>query len=348
MIKVSQFMEKALFESDRGYYRIADPIGKNSDFITAPEISQVFGELIAAYVLQLASSKKCTIALVEMGAGNGTMFCDILGSIKKLAAKNNPLALDFVSRATFHIVEISEALQKKQRQKLAEFDVLWHENFDDFCKNAAVRDSEIFFVSNELFDCFPIDQFVKTDIGWCERMVDVVDDKKVFEMAEFSLKEHQIVEQELSIAVSEAAPFGAVYERSDAAQKFMLRLSSRLTQHGGMAIIVDYGYHKTEFANTLQAIKNHQKVNVLENASSVDITALVDFGILEKIAIESGLNTSFVTQQQFLIGLGIEERKKVLMQEKREIEQQQLSGAIDRLIASDQMGELFKVLMVWK
>jgi len=334
-VKISHFINQALFNKDSGYYLKRNPF---ADFVTAPEISQVFGELLAAYLLEISSAKKSKISLVEMGAGKGTLFFDILSSIKKLAEKNIAPAVDFIERATFHIIEINEVLKKIQQEKLHKFDVKWYENFDEFLVQ---KHGEIFFISNELFDCFPIDQFVKTDIGWCERLVD----GEKFILANFDPKIHQFVEENLGVAQSESAPFGAVFERSESAQAFMSKLCEALKNQGGIAINFDYGYYKTEFANTLQAIKNHQKVDALSNVGEADITAHVDFFALEKIAKNSLLNSSLISQRDFLISLGIEERRQKLLQENPAAE---INSAIDRLIGFDQMGELFKCLILWK
>ena len=366
-VKVSHFMHEALFDATSGYYRTKNPL---DDFITAPEISQVFGELIAAYILQISSTKKSKISLVEMGAGKGTLFFDILSTVKKLAEKKNPQAIDFLERTTFHIIEINEVLKKIQQEKLKDFAVNWHENFDgflsedlsktgfvtpssrsdqtqvdvngwtglqtpssarEFVRQPITDNRQLFFISNELFDCFPIDQFVKTDIGWCERLID----SGKFITANFDPKIHQFVE---NLAAANA-PFGAVFEHSSAAKNFMSQLCEALKTHGGIAINFDYGYVKTEFANTLQAVKNHQKVEVLKNVGEADITAHVDFSALEKIAKNFGLNSSIISQREFLISLGIEERRKILPPSE--------NSAIDRLIATDQMGELFKCHIIW-
>jgi SAM-dependent MidA family methyltransferase len=345
-MKISHFTSHALFHPASGYYRTRNPL---DDFITAPEISQVFGELIAAYILQISSTKKSKISLVEMGAGKGTLFFDILSAVKKLAEKKNPQAIDFLERTTFHIIEINEVLKKIQREKLKDFAVNWHENFDgflsedlsktgfvtpssarEFVRQPITDNRQLFFISNELFDCFPIDQFVKTDIGWCERLID----SGKFVTANFNPEIHQFVESE----VKENVPFGAVFEHSSAAKNFMSQLCEALKNHGGIAINFDYGYAKTEFANTLQAVKKYQKVSIFEK--NCDITAHVDFSALEKIAKNFGLNSSLITQREFLISLGIEERRKILPPSE--------NSAIDRLIAPDQMGELFKCLIIWK
>ncbi len=349
MQKISHFTSRALFHPTSGYYRTRNPL---DDFVTAPEISQVFGELIAAYLLQISSTKKSKdlhplvaqleampqtrnlplnrgkISLVEMGAGKGTLLRDILVSVKKLAEKKNLQAADFLEHTMFHIIEINEVLKKIQQENLKNFSVTWHENFSDFLREA----DEIFFISNELFDCFPIDQFVKTDIGWCERLIG----SGKFITKNFDPEIHQFVQNLVQVD----APFGAVFEHSFAAKSFMAQLCEALKTRGGIAINFDYGYVKTEFANTLQAVKNHQKVEVLKNVGEADITAHVDFSALEKIAKNFELNSSLITQREFLISLGIEERRKILPPSE--------NSAIDRLISLDQMGELFKTHIIWK
>lgn len=326
-MKISDFTSRTLFHPTSGYYRTRNPL---DDFITAPEISQVFGELIAAYFLQIFSARKNKISLVEMGAGKGTLLRDILVSVKKLAEKKIVPAVEFLECAMFHVIEINEVLKKIQKENLKNFSVTWHKNFEEFLRQPTTDNRQLFFLSNELFDCFPIDQFVKTDIGWCERLID----SGKFVIKNFDPEIHQFVQNLVQVD----APFGAVFEHSSAAKDFMSQLCEALKTHGGIVINFDYGYVKTEFANTLQAIKNHQKVSIFEK--DCDITAHVDFFALKKIAKNFGLNSSLVTQREFLISLGIEERRKILPFSE--------NSAIDRLISPDQMGELFKCHIIWK
>ncbi len=233
-----------------------------------------------------------------------------------------------------------------------------------------------------MFDCFAIDQFVKMDIGWCERMVIASNDslqtpqqmwndkgmayghkvichavagrhpfndqKQEFRSAEFNLEIHQFVEKTLGFEESQLAPIGAVFEYSAEARKFMTELCEVLQNKGGMAIIIDYGYDKYEFANTLQAIKNHHKVTVLNHDFDVDITALVDFCALQKIVDNFSLNHSLITQQKFLTELGIQQRQELLRQNTTLAEQEKIDAAINRLINPNEMGNLFKTLIVWK
>lgn len=345
-MKISSFMRKALFDEKEGYYRTKNPLGKDSDFITAPEISSAFGELIAAYLLQINTSKTERFSLVEMGAGRGVMMRDILNLIQKLAEKKLPQAVEFLERADFHIIEINEVLVKIQRENLRDFDVRWHGSFEEFLLDSGAggvgdksrgTSGEIIFISNELFDCFAIDQFIFTEIGWRERII--IDGK--FTLGEFNKKTHQLIEKE----VGKFPPLGGVFEISNDARNFMRQLCEALERRGGIAINFDYGYFDNEFANSLQALKNHKKVNIFEK--NCDITAHVDFTALDKITEDYKLNSSLITQRDFLTSLGISERRENLIK-KNPQNLEKINSAIDRLIDKDQMGELFKCHIIWK
>lgn len=341
VLKISQFIEKALFDKNRGYYKTKNPIGKNADFITSSEVSQIFGEMVAIYILQIFATKNCAISLVEMGAGKGTWFFDILFSIKKLAEKKVQIAVDFMSKASLHIIEINPVLTKIQQEKLQNFTINWHENFDEFL--AQKQESEIFFISNELFDCFAIDQYILTELGWRERLVDV--ENKVFTLDFFDKKTNEFVKNTLD-ENHIFAPLGAVFEYSKTARNFMKILCKALKENGGMAINIDYGYFKNIFANSLQAVKNHKKISVFDGVGESDLTAHVDFYALDEIAKNCGLNSSFINQREFLISLGILERKERLIIENLRIKHE-IDLAVERLIDLKQMGEIFKVHIVW-
>ena len=176
VIKVSQFIEQALFDEKNGYYKTKNPIGEESDFITAPEVSQVFGELLAAYILQTILSYQGKISLVEMGAGRGVLFYDILLTFQKMA-KNNSQIADLIGNIDYNIIEINPVLRDIQQKKLSDFKVNFYENFDSFEKNCL--DQKIIFISNELFDCFAIDQYVLCENGWRERVIVEKENKRL-------------------------------------------------------------------------------------------------------------------------------------------------------------------------
>lgn len=347
-MKISTLIERVLFDDKCGYYKTKNPIGKNADFITSPEISQIFGELVAVYLIHVASNSKKQISLVEMGAGKGTWFKDILQTVYKLAKKNILQAVDFLSKAELNIIETNPILQKIQQQNLQNFPIKWHKNFDDFFRQ---KIGKIFFISNELFDCFAIDQYVKTIDGWCERLVKF-DDEKTFKNPQFVLEKfksetNDFVEEKIGKFLSQIAPINAVFEYSKSAQEFIEKLCEAIKENGGIAINFDYGYDNYEFANTLQAIKNHQKIPFLEGLNDCDITAHVDFFALNKIVKNYQLDSSLVSQEEFLLSLGAKERIDFLVEKNPHLSAEIISG-FNRLINKNEMGDLFKSHIFWK
>lgn len=331
-ISVADFMREALFHPNLGYYNQKNPFGKKGDFITAPEISQVFGELIGAYFASLGMNYYFgrKINLVEMGAGNGTLMKDLLRVVRKVP--------DFFKFINIHIIEISPRLQNIQKEKLKDYKITWHNDFDSFY--AANSADPMFFIANELFDCFPINQFIKTKNGWLEKILFVKEEKLEFGLSENALGNIRNIKIE--------AEMGAVFERSIEAELLMEKLVNAVKSIGGIGLIIDYGYDKNEFRDTLQALKNHEYVDVLNEAGEADITALVNFKILEEIAKNTGLKTSLSTQKHFLELIGIEARRAALINGKTAEEKQKINSAIDRLIDPKQMGELFKCLAFCK
>ncbi len=328
-IRISQFMNEALFHPQLGYYNKQNPFGKDGDFTTSPEISQVFGELIGAYLLMLWQNnyQNQKINLVEMGAGRGTLMKDLLGF-----AKNIP---SFEEKFNVSIIEISPRLQEVQKKNLKGYKINWYKDFNDFYQQN--NDAPIFFISNELFDCFAINQFVKTKDGWAEKMVGMGSDGEL----QFVLRETILPE-----FANDSAEIDDIFEESNQAQTFMEELSRAIKETNGIGIIVDYGYIKST-KNTLQALKNHKYADVLKEAGEADLTALVDFSVLQNIALKNNLKNSLITQREFLTALGVEERKDKLLEGKTIQKQQEIASAIDRLTDPKQMGDLFKVLIIW-
>jgi NADH dehydrogenase [ubiquinone] 1 alpha subcomplex assembly factor 7 len=353
--KISQIINKALFDKEFGYYRTRNPLGSNGDFITSPEISQIFGEVIAGYLLQFFADNRNKFSLVEMGAGRGFLFRDILQTIFNLSKKGNSLAINFLDNASFHIIEINPVLQKIQRQNLdkffGHFPIIWSENFNDFLTKNYQINSKLFFISNELLDCFAIDQFVKTDIGWCERLV-AVDDANLlsnprYVLANFDSEVNQFIIDKISPIASSKARIGAVFEYSASLEKFYIELCKVIKSNGGIVLNCDYGYCGYDFANTLQAVKNHQKISFLQAFKNADITAQVDFFALDKISQSFNLNSLIITQRQFLLDLGGLERMKILCK-KNPIQATKIAKDFERLTSLVEMGELFKFHIIWQ
>ena len=350
-ISIADFVEFLLFNPQNGYYITKNPIGnkKDGDFITSPEISGLFGEMLAVYLLNLFSFQEEPIVLVEMGAGRGTLMLDVLSTIKKLA-KTNDVAKKFWQNCQVAIVEISPTLSKVQQQKLTEFKVAWYVDFASFLAN---YQQKIFFFSNELFDCFAINQFVKTTQGWQLRLVAFEGElanhnfsNLQFVLDDFCQKNHSFVCQMLGQETADLAPINAVFEYAPKSHIFANELATALKKQGGVAINIDYGYAKYEFANTLQVLKNQQKQNFLTACQNADITALVDFVLLQKVAKQHNLQCSLISQGEFLQQLGIITRAEIL-QKTHPQKAPQIATDVARLIDSSQMGNLFKVLLWW-
>ena len=371
-VSVADFMNEVLFNPKYGYYQKKPAIGKDADFITSPEISQVFGEIITSYLLNFFIAKnpvlnfdiKININLVEMGAGRGTLMKDILISLKKLADIGIVSAKYFLQFCSFNIIEISPLLTKKQQENLQEIilktavKINWYKDFKEF--QALNSNCEIYFIANELFDCFAVNQFIMAGEGpgkqklWHEIKVGLeqLGQEKNFKFLRdnFNPVIHELVKKLAAAEVLEdnlEFTEGAVFEHSFAAVNFTQELAEYIRSNSGLALIFDYGYIKNRLVNSLQAIKNHQPKGIFEELGDCDITALVNFSALERTAKNCGLNSSVVTQREFLVCLGIEERRQVLLIGKNDSERSEINSAINRLIDQSQMGELFKCMILW-
>ena len=343
-MRISQFINKYLYDENCGYYINSSPIGPDKDFITSPEISSVFGELIALYLLNIADEFD-SISLIEMGAGNATLFFDILTTVNKLADKNIDLAQKFLTKSDFHIVEISNNLTAIQQERLKNFNVNWHKTYQEFLTKKQ-QNNKIFFICNELFDCFAIDQFVKTDIGWCQRLVNIKDKKINFKLDNFDINIHNKISNIIGPNDSSKAPISSIYEFSQFAYDFANELFDSIVKYNGIVINIDYGYYDNEFYNSLQAVSNHKKINIsdiLMLDNKCDISAHVNFKMIDDIARSKNLQSSFITQREFLISLAIKTRMKQIPDS-----DQNAIKAINRLINKDEMGELFKVHLISK
>jgi NADH dehydrogenase [ubiquinone] 1 alpha subcomplex assembly factor 7 len=374
-MSVADFMNEALFNPKYGYYQKKLAIGKSGDFITSPEISQVFGEIIAAYLLNFFITKNSdknfnsgdfsdVISVVEMGAGRGTLIKDILISLKKLSDNGIAGAKYFLQSCSFNIIEISPRLKKIQQENLQKITshlaikINWYQDFQEF--KASNNNQEIYFIANELFDCFAINQFILTDDRssnqqlWHEIKIAVEKSNQQENFKFFSADFNPMIDEMVKKLVADEVldddvefNQGAIFEHSFAAANFMQELASYIKSNSGLALIFDYGYIKNRLVNSLQAVKNHQHVEIFKEIGDCDITVLVNFSMLERIAKNCGLNSSLITQREFLISLGIEQRRQILLRNKNDSEKLEINSAINRLIDKDQMGELFKCMILW-
>jgi NADH dehydrogenase [ubiquinone] 1 alpha subcomplex assembly factor 7 len=323
-ISIADFMAEALGHPRLGYYRTALPVGAAGDFTTAPEISQMFGELLGAWLAErwLAMGRPQPVHLVELGPGRGTLMADALRATRGVAGFHAALGL--------HLVEINPRLQALQQTALGDFKPSWCARLDD------VPDGPMLLVANEFFDALPVRQFEKTPRGWAERMVGLAPDGETLRLA-------------LAPGVTPYAsllpdaPAGAQAEISEAGRTLAASIGARLRRDGGWALIVDYGYDHDRGAS-LQAVRGHRGAVLLDRPGETDLSAHVDFAAL---AQATGMPTfGPVGQGEFLRRLGIMQRAGTLKARAGKEQSGAIEAALARLIAPDQMGTLFRVMAV--
>jgi NADH dehydrogenase [ubiquinone] 1 alpha subcomplex assembly factor 7 len=321
-LSVAQFMSICQFDSQGGSYAARASIGR--DFITAPEISQTFGELCGLFLAQcwLDQGSPARPRLAELGPGRGTLMSDALRAIAAAAPQ-------FLEGAEVALVEASPILEAAQREKLKAYaGIAWHDRFGE-----ALTDRPLFLIANEFFDCLPMHQYVKTQRGWCERQVTVKDGALAFGL-------NPVPEP----AGREGAPDGGVYEVSPAASALAGEIGRAIAAQGGSALFLDYGYDRAGFGETLQAIAKGCPVEVLASPGEADLSAHVDFPALAAAAQAGGATVHGpVSQCNFLAALGIGPRAERLMTANPE-QARAIAAAVDRLVNPAGMGSLFKAL----
>jgi len=329
---VRQFMTLCLSHPQYGYYMNRDPLGRGGDFITSPEISQVFGELVglwAAGVWHLMGEPE-NVRLVELGPGRGTMMLDALRAAKVVPA--------FRAALVAHMVEISPELMRRQQLALEGVDVpvLWHQSFDE------VPEGPLIVVANEFFDALPVHQAIKQINGWYERVIEIDRNGGL----SFGIANDRIplFEQLLPPNVREA-PIGSLYEwRTD---HLPLALGQRVVHQGGAALVIDYGHTESNVGETLQAVGGHAFAHPLMSPGQVDLTAHVDFQSLSIAAESMGARVHGpIDQASFLRNLGIEQRATALKAVVSRDKGADIDVAVRRLVNTDQaaMGRLFKAI----
>ncbi|MGV8938876.1 MAG: class I SAM-dependent methyltransferase [Allorhizobium sp.] len=334
-ISVTDYFALCLADPQYGYYQTREPFGTTGDFVTAPEVSQVFGEMLGIFMVNAwqRHGTPDTVRLVEVGPGRGTMMADML----RVAARLAPPLFDSVS---VHLVETSPRLQQVQKATLETFDgkIAWHTSFDE------VPDGFTLIAANELFDAIPIRQFVKTPTGFRERMVGLdADDGLAFTLGIATLDPAMLPKS------ARPEPDGTIFELAPARQAVMQTISERLVRFGGSALIIDYGHMVSGFGDTLQAVHAHQYDPPLAHPGMADLTSHVDFENLAATASAAGAYVNGCLRQgDFLLGLGIEDRASRLGRGKDIATQQEIVGALERLVGAGvgRMGELFKVLAI--
>lgn len=335
---VETYMGEVLTHPQLGYYVTRQPFGRDGDFITAPEVSQVFGELLAAWTAHTweTMGRPDPVRIVELGPGRATLMADLLR-----AAASFPAPLR--QAATVHLVEVSPALEAAQRNRLESFgwNIAWHRTFAD------VPDGPILLIANELLDALPIRQFERSRAGWCERLVDVTPEG-VHSQDEFRFvrtRSPSPMAVLIPAEVRDAAPIGSIAEVSPAAVALVTDIARRVTAAGGAALLIDYGATAFGARDTLQAVARHKTHPVLTNPGSADICAHVDFALLARVAAQGGAQVHGpATQGEFLTRLGIHERAAALAERASGERRADVFAAVERLAGPGAMGAHFQVL----
>jgi len=331
---VRQFMTLCLTHPDYGYYTTRDPLGAGGDFITSPEISQVFGELIGLWAASAwhQMGQPENVRLIELGPGRGTMLMDAMRAAQVVPA--------FRSAIVLHLIEVNPKLRERQQQALGTLDVpsMWHESFDEVPEGPAI------ILANEFFDALPINQAIKQFNGWYERVIETdQDDNLVFGIANEVIP---LFDQLVPAAVREA-PVGAIYEwRTD---NLALGIGQRVTREPGAALIIDYGHPKSGTGETLQAVGGHAFVNPLISPGEVDLTAHVDFEAITLAAESMGARIHGpVDQTKLLRNLGIDKRAAALKAYASPEKAEEIDVATQRLLGETRtgMGKLFKAIAI--
>lgn len=335
-ISVTDYFALCLADPDHGYYKTRDPFGRGGDFITAPEVSQLFGEMVGVFLVHAWEKHlrpRRHVRVAEIGPGRGTMMADVLRVVQKLAP-------ELYEYASIHLVETSPTLRDIQRRTLGGHidKIAWHDSFDE------IPSGFLLLAANEFFDAVPIRQFVKTQTGFRERLVGIDGDGELtFTIGAGSL------DAALLPPGHQAAPLGTIAEIAPARAAIMQMLSDRLFDGGGTAVIIDYGHLASDFGDTLQAIFRHAFDPPLTHPGEADLTSHVDFEVLADIARARSVTVNgMMTQGEFLLKLGLIERAGALGRGKELAEQDTIRVAVERLAGDgpNQMGKLFKVMAV--
>lgn len=320
-ISVAAYMTRCLHDPLDGYYATRPALGERGDFITAPLVSQMFGELLGLWAAEMwaAMGSPPRVRLVELGPGDGTMMSDMLR-----AAKAAP---GFLAAAEVWLVDQSDPLRAAQARTLKEHDIRWAARLEEL-----PADLPLIILGNEFLDCLPVNQFVNTAGGWRERRVGLSEDGALV----FGLS------RGLALPVEGNHPLGAVCAKSAALADAALAISRLIAAAPCAALLIDYGAADDRFGDTLQALRGHAKEDPLAHPGEADLTVRVDFGAFMETAADAGAQAQLTTQADFLRALGIEARAAALAARNPD-RASLVARQLERLIDDEQMGQLFKV-----
>lgn len=329
-ISIADYMALSLTAAGIGYYRNANPIGANGDFVTAPEVSQIFGELIAVWVMIVWEGMGCpeNVVLAELGPGRGTLMQDVLR-----ASRAKP---EFRKAAKVHLVETSSTLREAQGKALRSLcRPEWHESF------TALPEGPLIVVANEFFDALPTEQFIFHGGSWYKRVLTLDDTERlVFGAGRLAVPPVEVIPDN-------PPNEGDILEHCPAAADLIAELGERAKSVPCAILITDYGYEGRDYGDTLQAVSAHNYVDPIQPPGTADLSTHVNFAGLRYAAEQAGLRPcNLLPQSEFLMALGLEPRLRKLMTDADEDQRAALFLGARRLVDPFQMGSLFKAMAI--
>jgi len=333
-ITIEKFIKLSLYDQE-GYYSNSNIIGSSGDFITSPEISQLFGEILGLYILNYWQKNiKKKFNLIELGPGKGTLLLDII----KITEKFN----NFNEAVNVKLIEKNTNLINKQKTNFNKFNfypkkISWHKDF----KSNNI--DPVILIANEFFDCFPIRQFYKKNDTWYEKKIKFNSADQMLKIKDIEIKNQKTIN-----CIKSYNPLNTL-EISKSREKYFSKICKHIFQVGGLMIAIDYGYLEKPKNFTLQSIYKNKSSYVLDNIGYQDITSLVDFKSLISIAKYYNLKINiFSSQRDFLIQHGIYERAKKLLTNCKTHQKEIIKNGLNRIIDIKNMGTIFKVLVISK
>ncbi len=326
-MSLADYMATCLMDPSHGYYATRDPFGAAGDFTTAPEISQMFGELLGLCLAQswLDQGAPAPFALAEPGPGRGTLMADLLRATRAVPG--------FHAAMRLYLVETSPALRKVQATTLGRSDVTWCECAED------LPEAPLFLVANEFFDALPVRQFQRGESGWHERVVGLAEGRLTLGLGP------KTAPADLAHRLADTRP-GDIVETCAPAAAIAAQIGARIVAHGGAALIIDYGDWRS-LGDTFQAVAGHAPADPLEAPGAADLTAHVDFEALARAAAPAA-HTRLAPQGVFLDRLGIARRTEALARGLSGAALDSHLAAYRRLTDAQEMGTLFKVLGLYR
>ena len=331
-LPVDKFFKNVLYDKKNGYYSTKQPFGKEGDFITAPKISNIFSEIIAIWMISTWESfgKPKTLNIVELGPGDGSLTKVLLEVFQRFP--------DFNVAKKIYLYEVSSFLKNLQKKKINNSEIKWVKNF----KN--INNGPVIFFGNEFFDAIPIKQFKNKKGSLFEKYYTLNKDNKVKEIFKKASKEDV-----LDINSYKSLRKLKFIEYPKYGLEELKKIIKKILQIKGCLLMIDYGYLKPSNQNTLQSVMNHKKNNLLDNLGKADVTAHVNFTLLNEFFSKNGLKIkNVISQKNFLEAMGILERAKIVAKKMKFTEQSDLYLRIQRLLSPKYMGSLFKVILAYK